>query len=395
MPAKFDVVKITAKDIMSRDVITAAKDETVSEALGKMKKHDIHELPIVEGSSLVGLVDYGSITRRRKLVASTKLGDIMSIPPTILVDSTLLDVADTLLSSNLRAVPVLSKKSLVGVVSRADIVKVFPKFQELTAIPIETIMTHSPLCVSEDDDVEKARHLMINLDERSVPVVDDLGKLTGIISEKDIVNAIELTRAKEIKGEFRGERKPIELKVKGVMTDAPYRIERGKTLGEAITLMNRFEVSSVVVTEKEKPVGIITQSDILELLVSLREQEGVYVQITGMHETDADIYNSMYDIIGKSMRKINHLIKPRTVSVHVLRSHDVGGAYLYDLRLKVRGEKGTYHSRSSDWDVFKTLDDSLIHIEKQVRKDHEKKIDSVRHVKDIKGIERRIEDDFT
>lgn len=394
MPAKFDVIKITAKDIMSKEVVTATKDETISEVLGKMKKHGVHEVPVVDGTSLIGMVEYGSIVKRRKVVASTKVGDVMSVPPKISMDSTLLDVADTLLSSNFVLVPVVSKDSLVGVISRMDIIKVFPRFQELNEIPAASIMTPSPICVSETDDMEKARHIMINLDEKSVPVVDDMGRFSGLVTEETVIDATDFRR-KEDRRDFEKERKPTSIEVKSFMSTLPSKVEADKTLGDVVALMDRYKIPGVVVVKKEKPVGIITRSDILELLVSLKEREGVYVQISGMDETDLDIYNSMYDLIGKSMRKINHLIKPKTVSVHVSRTHNVGGVYIHDLRLKVRGEKGTYHSRSSDWDVFKTLDEALIHIETQVRRDHEKKIDSIRHVRDIKERERRIEDNFT
>ena len=47
----------TIEDVMTRDVVTIAPDEPVSYAAELLVKHDISRLPVLEGETLVGIVD--------------------------------------------------------------------------------------------------------------------------------------------------------------------------------------------------------------------------------------------------------------------------------------------------------------------------------------------------
>jgi len=47
----------TIEDVMKRDVVTIAPDEPVSYAAEQLVKHDISRLPVLEGETLVGIVD--------------------------------------------------------------------------------------------------------------------------------------------------------------------------------------------------------------------------------------------------------------------------------------------------------------------------------------------------
>ncbi len=58
-----ELVKITAKDIMTRDVVTAREDATVDEFIKIMEEFNIIRLPIVKDDKLVGIVSRGDVLR--------------------------------------------------------------------------------------------------------------------------------------------------------------------------------------------------------------------------------------------------------------------------------------------------------------------------------------------
>ena len=58
----------------------------------------------------------------------------------------------------------------------------------------------------------------------------------------------------------------IDMPVKSVMTKDVKTIEAGKSLIECVAIMKRFNVGSVVVVEKDKPVGIFTERDLVNKL---------------------------------------------------------------------------------------------------------------------------------
>lgn len=53
-------------DLMSKDVITGTPDMDVEEAAQLMSKHQIRRLPIVEGTTLVGMIALGDLAIREK-----------------------------------------------------------------------------------------------------------------------------------------------------------------------------------------------------------------------------------------------------------------------------------------------------------------------------------------
>lgn len=57
------------------------------------------------------------------------------------------------------------------------------------------------------------------------------------------------------------------LMVRDVMTKAVKTVRVDDSVMEAVQKMNKFRISSVVVTEGKRPVGILTERDILERIV--------------------------------------------------------------------------------------------------------------------------------
>ncbi len=83
-------------------------------------------------------------------------------------------------------VPVLDKGDLVGIVTSRDVL-----FQEQMDVPVSTIMTPKAklVTVNENDDMSVARELLHKHRIEKVLVVNDAGKITGMITVKDMNNA--------------------------------------------------------------------------------------------------------------------------------------------------------------------------------------------------------------
>ena len=65
---KPSVVKI--KDIMSKPVVTVSPSESVDTALNKMKKSNIHRLPVTDKGKIVGVISLTDIARKSKTQVS-------------------------------------------------------------------------------------------------------------------------------------------------------------------------------------------------------------------------------------------------------------------------------------------------------------------------------------
>jgi predicted transcriptional regulator len=59
------VQELTAKDIMTTNLIIVSPDEDVSSALGKMQHYDINEVPVVtEKGKILGLINYETLLKK-------------------------------------------------------------------------------------------------------------------------------------------------------------------------------------------------------------------------------------------------------------------------------------------------------------------------------------------
>lgn len=58
--------------------------------------------------------------------------------------------------------------------------------------------------------------------------------------------------------------------VRDVMTKNPKVVRRDTSVQEVVATMNKFDISSVVVVQEERPVGIVTHKDIVSKIVQPR-----------------------------------------------------------------------------------------------------------------------------
>ena len=368
-----DILDLTAADLMSEHPVTATPDEHLSEVIGLMKKKDVHEVLVVENGELLGVVSYDSLIKRRGLPPTTKVSHVMNHIAHIEEDCSLSLIAETTLSTGLRALPVKRGKDLVGVISRTDLIWSILNAPELAEASVESVMSPSVTCVYENESVSRARHVMQELDARSIPVIDEYGHLVGVIGQKDIVPMVLQSQKR---GEDAGlDRGPLDVEVKSIMSSPPVTTTREATVKEAIELMKKHNISNIVVSEKNVPHGILTQIDLVELLVVHGRGEEVYIQISGLEE-GPEVYEEMYDAIGKTVKRIGKMATPKVLNFHVVKHHSSGDRFKHSIRARLTTEHSMYYAKGFDWNLFVTLDEVLDQLERDVKKEKEMRLDA-------------------
>lgn len=58
--------------------------------------------------------------------------------------------------------------------------------------------------------------------------------------------------------------------VRDIMTKNPKVVRRDTSVQEVVATMNKFDISSVIVVQEERPVGIVTHKDIVSKIVQPR-----------------------------------------------------------------------------------------------------------------------------
>ena len=372
-----DINELKAKDIMSSEPVVASPEESLSEVLGKMKKHEVHEVPVVQKKRLVGMVSYNTLTKRRSLPMSTKVERIMVAPPRIHETDSVPEVAEMMMSTGSRGIPVTSKRKLLGIISRIDLIESIRGMKMLSEVDVSSIMSHSPQCVLETHTLHSARALMKDLDERSVPVCESSGHLVGVVGIKDLADYFARERESETRGEVVGEKEALEVEVGSLMRTPPITVPPDARLSEAVDLMIEKDVSSILVVDDMEPVGIVTQVDIIEFIASFGKAEEVFVQITGLEE-EPEIYDAMYERIQKTINKVGEILTPKILNIHVAQHHSKGDTSKYTMRARLATDRGLFYARHFDWNIHKTLDGLMDQIEDFVREDKERRLDARR-----------------
>lgn len=145
---------------------------------------------------------------------------------------------------------------------------------------IRDIMTKEVITVTEEDTVEKCAKLLSNYDLSGLPVVDNEGYVTGIITEGDLLkhNAeVEVPAFLEILGGiiylsdpnkyFSDVKKSMGRYVKTVMTEEVETIAVHEKIEVAAKILTNRKIKRLpVIDEEAKLVGIVSRKDVMNHL---------------------------------------------------------------------------------------------------------------------------------
>ena len=110
--------------------------------------------------------------------------EVFSVGP----QDSVLHAIEVMATRHVGALLVMSQGSLVGIISERDYArKVILKNRSSHDTPVGDIMTASPVSVAPEDTVHHCMQLMTEGRFRHLPVVNDSGKLLGILSIRNLL----------------------------------------------------------------------------------------------------------------------------------------------------------------------------------------------------------------
>jgi len=122
-------------------------------------------------------------------------------------------------------------------------------------------MTLNPIVIDPNISLLEVLHLMKVDNIRRLPVVAH-GKLAGIVTKKDLIKTSSLTI-------YELNYLLAKTPVKEVMTKDPITVTPDTTIDEASVIIRDNQISGLPVVEDGKVVGIITETDLFDILVRL------------------------------------------------------------------------------------------------------------------------------
>jgi acetoin utilization protein AcuB len=146
---------------------------------------------------------------------------------------------------------------------------------------IRDMMTKNVITVESETLMLDARRMMKEKNIRRLPVVDK-GKLVGIVTKQDLDEAAPVPTSSSSAFEFHSVLS--KKKVSEVMKKNPVTLSPDTPFLEALVIGQENKISSFLVVENGKLIGITTESDIVRFLARALGlgEEGTRITVEGL-----------------------------------------------------------------------------------------------------------------
>lgn len=241
---------------------------------------------VLEGLITVQSVEVISYSHRRlrELPTAAPVHDVMTREVrTVKADTPLAEAVELLLGKVYRALPVVDKAGrVVGILTEGDLLAKSKLLaasvqRELTEAElagelqrlrqagqtVSAVMTPNPITVTSQTTLTEAVRLMVEHDIKRLPVVDEQGRLSGMVSRINVLRALaqppvaELPRPNPPPGQHVRVGEIMLTNVPAVLVDAPLSDVVGR-------LVNSAQRRVVVIDANRRVVGIITDGDLIK-----------------------------------------------------------------------------------------------------------------------------------
>lgn len=110
-------------------------------------------------------------------------GDVVSIEP----EATIADAAKAMVSHETGSLAVIDDGELVGIVTERDVLEVVADDGDPFSMTVAEVMTPDPDALEPDAEVAYAADWVLAAGYRHLPIMNDSGRLIGMLSIKDIL----------------------------------------------------------------------------------------------------------------------------------------------------------------------------------------------------------------
>ena len=355
---------ISVQKIMSTEFPTVSSDDRIADVLSIMRESKNQDVSVIDGGEYVGMVSYASILRKKSVTLDAKVKNFVKKLPTVTVDMQITKIAEMMVSTNCRQLPIVTGKKVTGIIDRNRLIEIVRDIKALKEIRVWEIMSNPVESVKVNDLMDDALDLMIREDYRTIPVVNDANGLVGIIGVREIIDNNWKKDNKTIGDLEKSSRSQIT--VESIALTSVKTINWDDDVAMAVDVMAENNISTLPVMEGKELVGVITEYDIIELLSACRERDMMFVQISGLDDNEKEATDAIYADIEEMVKKVSKIYKPESLTMHVSRYNDNGGNFKYSISARLFINGSAVMGKEVGWDLVKTCSDLINKLEDSV-----------------------------
>lgn len=275
---------VLARDVMTTPVFVVEPNATIAHARNLMVRHRISRLPVMEAGNLDGIITkkdiayrlrQGEPAWRRRPLDRIPVGALMTEQPLVVApDTGVREIARMFAQGNISSVPVVDEGAVAGIVTKTDLMK--SALVRALDCPARDVMED----VATVSRYHSLDHVIGVMSERhdKVLVLDDDGTLAGIITETNlafyddepkisgVVGKDVTIRRRETAAGKAGQTLMVipPVAAEDLMTSPVITVDADTVLPDAIALMEKHHVNSLVVMEESTIAGILKRDDIIK-----------------------------------------------------------------------------------------------------------------------------------
>ena len=118
----------------------------------------------------------------------TKVHEVMTDRPRVVTPETpVSEAAQLMKNDDIGSLPILDGEQLAGMLTDRDIViRAVAEGKDPRGMPVREVASRELVTVNADEELSRALQLMASQQVRRLPVVDDDGRLVGILAQADV-----------------------------------------------------------------------------------------------------------------------------------------------------------------------------------------------------------------
>ena len=316
----------------------------VGERLGKIRSLFDRERPkgivVMDDGEYAGVIGERDLLRSR-IEDDTKASALMKSAPEVARHEDVREVARVLVEGNVKLAPVYEGAKLYGVVTADAILEAV--LENLDALDVDDIYTDDVVSINEGSRVGQAINRLREHGISRLPVVDDDGRLTGILTTHDIVDFVVRDNDRQGRGDRSGDLdRLLDLPVYDMMSSPVLTTTVDTSVREAVETMLSEDINGLVVTPDGNDGlvgGVVTKTDVLRAL-TFTEEDAMDVQITNVDLLDTISREDVREAITQVSEKYQEM---RVLHAHV-RFHEhkekLRGTPLIQTQIRLRTTHG-------------------------------------------------------
>ncbi|UWG48603.1 Protein containing two CBS domains (some fused to C-terminal double-stranded RNA-binding domain of RaiA family) [Halanaeroarchaeum sp. HSR-CO] len=277
-----DIADIAATDFVEVDA---------GQRLGKVRA--VFEAENPKGIIVTDDGSYAGVITERQLLQShveddAKASSLTNPAPKVDQHEDIRETARMLVEGNTKVAPVFDGEVLHGIITEDDILDAV--LENLDALDVADIYSENPITISKGDTVGVVINRLREHGISRLPVVDERGLLTGVVTIHDVVDVVIRDMDKATTGDRAGEiDRILDIPVADVLTSPVETVTLEDSVQEAVEEMLENDFSGLIVTDAgndRSVIGVVTKTDVLRAL-TFTEEERMDVQITNIDLLDA------------------------------------------------------------------------------------------------------------